>query len=173
MENKEIFKGKIFTLEQKDVTIHNKEYRRDIIRHPGGVGVLLIVDDKVLLVKQMRHAIDQETLEIPAGKLEYGEDPMTAGLRELNEEAGYECKRLKPIIHFVSTPGFCDEVIWLYEAIEPYATKHKLAMDEDEEITKIWINLKEIQQMLQNNQIIDGKTIIALQYALLERRDVK
>ena len=98
---------------------------------------------------------------------------MTAGLRELNEEAGYECKRLKPIIHFVSPPGFCDEVIWLYEAIEPYVTKHKLAMDEDEEITKIWIDLKEIQQMLQNNQIIDGKTIIALQYALLERRDVK
>ena len=71
---------------------------------------------------------------------------------------------------------FGDEVIDIdgtYEAIEPYVTKHKLDMDEDEEITKVWIDLKEVQQMLQNNQIIDGKTIIALQYALLERRDVK
>ncbi len=169
MENKTIFKGKIFTLEEKDVTIHNKKYKRDVIRHPGGVGILLIQDHKVLLVKQMRHAIDKETLEIPAGKLEYGEDPMQAGLRELNEEAGYECKSLKPIVSFVSTPGFCDEVIWLYQADQPYPAQHKLAMDEDEDITKVWIDLDQAYKMIKNNEIIDAKTIIAIQYALLER----
>lgn len=170
MKRKLIFKGKIFTLEQRVVTIRDKEYIRDIIVHPGGVGVLVIIDEKILLVKQVRHSINEETLEIPAGKLEYGEDPDFAGRRELNEEAGYECDQLKPVCAFLSTPGFCDEKIWIYEAVDPVETNHRLDMDEDEEITKVWIDINEAYKMIQEGKIVDGKTIIAIQYAILQRR---
>ena len=106
MEEKLIYKGIIFDLVQKDVEIKNKTYKRDIIRHPGGVGVICIVDGKILLVRQERPAIGKETLEIPAGKLEYGENPMECGLRELNEETGMACDKLELLLSFVSTPGF-------------------------------------------------------------------
>ena len=107
MKEKEniIYKGKIFDLIQKDVVINDKIYQRDIIRHPGGVGVLVTKEGKILFVKQFRHAINKETLEIPAGKLEYGEDPKTCGMRELNEEAYLECEELQLITSIVSTPG--------------------------------------------------------------------
>ena len=74
MEEKLIYKGIIFDLVQKNVKIKDKMYKRDIIRHPGGVGVICIIDGKILLVRQERPAIGKETLENTAGKLKYGED---------------------------------------------------------------------------------------------------
>ena len=88
MEEKEIYKGAIFTLTQKQVKVNGMQVQRDIIHHPGGVGILLIHENKLLLVQQMRPAINQKTIEIPAGKLEYGEDPYEAGMRALN---GFYC----------------------------------------------------------------------------------
>ena len=172
MEEKIIYKGLIFTLNQKTVKKKGKDYLRDIIRHPGGVGVLVIIDQKILLVQQMRPAIDQMTLEIPAGKLEYGEDPLKAGLRELNEEAGYTCKELQLIQSFVSTPGFCDERIWIYEAIDPIPVKQRLTMDEDEEIECQWIPIHEAYEMTRNGKIIDAKTIMAIDHAILKEKKV-
>lgn len=169
MEEKEIYKGAIFTLVTKDVKIKDAYYKRDIIKHPGGVGILCVLENKILLVKQFRHAINQETLEIPAGKLEYGEDPMTCGLRELNEETGMECDHLEPVLAFVSTPGFCDEKIWIYKAIHPRKTKHPLQQDEDEQIDIVWMDLDKAYQFIQSGKIIDGKTIIAITQAILER----
>lgn len=172
MKEKEntIYNGKIFDLVQKDVEINNKIYQRDIIRHPGGVGVLVTKNDKVLLVKQFRHAIDKETLEIPAGKLEYGEDPKTCGIRELNEEAYLECDDLRLITSIVSTPGFCDERIWIYEAVNIQTTTHHLSQDEDENIDLVWLDLTEAYQMILDQKIDDAKTIIAVQYAYINRK---
>lgn len=169
MKEKEVFKGMIFTLVEKNVKIHGQEYRRDIIRHPGGVGVLCIIDHKILLVKQYRHAIEKETLEIPAGKLEYGEIPMECGLRELNEEAGYDCEKLELVQSFVSTPGFCDERIYIYKAIHPKKTRNRLSMDEDEEIETIWMDLDEAYEKTKTSEIDDAKTVIAILHAMLER----
>ena len=132
-ERKILFiKEKYLNLIQKDVVINDKIYQRDIIRHPGGVGVLVTKEGKILFVKQFRHAINKETLEIPAGKLEYGEDPKTCGMRELNEEAYLECEELQLITSIVSTPGFCDERIWIYEAIHPKLINSSFNTDEDE-----------------------------------------
>lgn len=169
MEEKEIYKGAIFRLITKNVLIKNKKYQRDIIRHPGGVGIICLIDNKILLVKQFRHAIDCETLEIPAGKLEYGEDPMECGLRELNEETRMECEKLEPVVSFVSTPGFCDEKIWIFKAIDPKKTSHPLAQDEDEQITTIWLDLEEAYDMVKSGKIIDAKTIIAIENMMIER----
>ena len=164
------YKGKIFDLIQKDVVINDKIYQRDIIRHPGGVGVLVTKEGKILFVKQFRHAINKETLEIPAGKLEYGEDPKTCGMRELNEEAYLECEELQFITSIVSTPGFCDERIWIYEAIHPKLTTHHLTQDEDENIDLVWLNINEAYQMILDQKIDDAKTIIAIQYAFINRK---
>lgn len=172
MKEKEtlVYKGKIFDLIQKDVLINDKIYQRDIIRHPGGVGVLVTADEKILLVKQFRHAIDKETLEIPAGKLEYGEDPKTCGMRELNEEAYLECDDLHLITSIVSTPGFCDERIWIYEAVNTKAATHHLAQDEDENIDLVWLDIKDAYQMFLDQKIDDAKTVIAIQYAYINRK---
>lgn len=172
MKEKEnvIYKGKIFDLIQKKVVINNKIYQRDIIRHPGGVGVLVTKENKILFVKQFRHAINKETLEIPAGKLEYGEDPKTCGIRELNEEAYLECEDLQLITSIVSTPGFCDELIWIYEAKNIKATTHHLAQDEDENIDLVRLDIKDAYQMILDQKIDDAKTIIAIQYAYINRK---
>lgn len=170
MKEKEIYQGVIFTLTQKQVMVNGMQVQRDIIHHPGGVGILLIHANRLLLVSQMRPAIDQKTIEIPAGKLEYGEDPYEAGMRELNEETGFTAKKLKPILTMVSTPGFCDEKIWIYEAIDPAPAKIKLDCDPDEDIETMWIDLATAQKWIQDGKIIDAKTILAIQHALLERR---
>lgn len=167
-EEKLIFNGSIFTLVTKQVEINGLQVQRDIIRHPGGVGVLVCQDHKILLVKQFRHAINQETLEIPAGKLEYGEDPKVCGLRELNEETGYTCQSLVPVFSFVSTPGFCDERIWVFEAKHPEKADIRLEQDPDENIEYIWMDLHRAYGKIRKGQIEDAKTVIAIQHAMLE-----
>ena len=159
MEEKLIYKGIIFDLVQKDVEIKNKTYKRDIIRHPGGVGVICIVDGKILLVRQVRPAIGKETLEIPAGKLEYGENP----------ETGMACDQLELLLSFVSTPGFCDERIWIYKAINPRKADIKLSLDEDEEIDTLWLDLETAFEYTRNGKIDDGKTVIAISQMMAER----
>ena len=169
MEKKRIYKGAIFDLVNKDVKIHNQYYKRDIIRHPGGVGVVCVLDQKILLVKQFRHAIDSYTLEIPAGKLEYNENPMDCGLRELNEESGMECDSLELIQSIVSTPGFCDEKIWIYKAINPRIAKQRFSLDEDEEIETVWMDIDDAYKKIKANEIIDAKTVIGILHVIAER----
>lgn len=169
MKEKLIYKGIIFDLVQKDIKIKDKIFKRDIIRHPYGVGVICIIDDKILLVRQERPAIGKETLEIPAGKLEYGENPMECGLRELNEETGMACDKLELLLSFVSTPYFCDERIWIYKAINPRIADVKLSLDEDEEIDTLWLDLETAYEYTRNGKIDDGKTVIAISQMMAER----
>ncbi len=170
MKEKLIYKGNIFTLVHKDVQIHGQSFPRDIIHHPGGVGIVVIVDHKILIVRQYRHAIEKESIEIPAGKLEYGEDPVQCAMRELNEETGYDCDKLEFIQSFVTTPGFCDEKIWLFEAVHPFLAKNRLAPDADEDIRKEWMDLDEAYQYVRSGVIDDAKSVIAIQYAALKER---
>lgn len=168
MKQKLVYSGPIFDFVQSEVEIKGKTYPRDIIKVPGGVGILLVINGQILLVKQHRAAIDAYTLEIPAGKLEYGEDPKETAFRELNEETGYDCKDLQLIHHFVPTPAFCNENIWIYKAIEPSLATNRLAMDEDEEIELFWMPVKEAYVRMQNEEIQDAKTMLAIYYAMME-----
>ena len=165
-----IYQGNVFYMIHTEVDIKGEKYPRDIIRHPGGVAILLIQDCKILFVRQMRHAINKETLEIPAGKMHYGEDPYDCAYRELNEETGYTCKELKLIQSIVTTPGFCDERIYIYEAVEPSISSHRLSMDEDEDIDTIWIDMDKAYQMIVNGEIDDAKTVCAVYYAIINRK---
>lgn len=164
---KELYKGHIFTMTKDEVEIKGAVYERDIIHHHGGVGVLAMKDDHILFVKQYRYAIQQDTYEVPAGKLEDGEDPYTCGLRELEEESGYTTPLMHSICAFYSTPGFCSEKIYLYWTQDLQPVEQPLSMDEDEEIEIIWLPVQQAYDMVLDGTIQDGKTVIAIQYAML------
>ena len=161
MDSQTIFQGKIITVYKDKVKCPNEKIAtREIVRHHGGVGILATVDDKIILVKQFRYAYNQDTIEIPAGKLEYNEDSNLAGARELEEETGYSAKKLVPITQIYPTPGYCDEIIHLYEAKDVYKVENPLAGDEDEFINVLFIPIDEAYQMVIDQKIKDSKTFL-------------
>lgn len=167
MASKELYQGPIFSMSKDEVEIKGCIYERDVIHHNGGVGVLAMQDGKLLLVKQYRYAIQQYTMEVPAGKLEAGEDPATCGMRELEEESGYGTNQLHELCALYSTPGFCSEKIYLYWSDSLQLIKHPRAMDEDEEIEICWVSINDAYEMVRRGEIQDAKTIIAIQFALI------
>ena len=170
MDSQTIFQGKIITVYKDKVKCPNEKIAtRERVRHHGGVGILATVDDKIILVKQFRYAYNQDTIEIPAGKLEYNEDSNLAGARELEEETGYSAKKLVPITQIYPTPGYCDEIIHLYEAKDVYKVENPLAGDEDEFINVLFIPIDEAYQMVIDQKIKDSKTIIAIMKAYIDK----
>lgn len=136
---------------------------RDIVRHPGGVAVAaLFDDDTILLVEQYRKPIDKVTLELPAGKRENGDDPKMCGIRELEEETGLKAEKFEFLGKIATSPGFCDEYIYLYKAEGLY--KGQINRDDDEFINVKKIKIKEFKEMIRRGEITDAKTIAALSY---------
>lgn len=158
IKSEHIFDGKVVDLWIDTVTLPDgSESRREIIRHPGGVCVFAVDDENnVLMVRQFRNPTGQVLLEIPAGKLEYCEDPLEAGKRELEEEAGVVAKEMIPLGYFYPTPAYCGEKIHMYFARSLKRTKQHL--DEDEFLEVLKIPYDELYNMVINNEIIDGKT---------------
>ena len=162
IETKSIFKGKIIDVNLHTVKLPNgKEAKREIVNHSGGVGILAFKDkDTVLLVEQFRKPIERNLLEIPAGKIEKGEDIEMCGIRELEEETGYKAKEFKYLGKVVTSPGFCDEYIYIYLAEGLYKGLDNLG-DEDEFINLKEVKIDRIKEMIKNGEIIDAKTISA------------
>lgn len=161
--NKEnIFNGKVISLNVHTVVLENgHESTREVINHPGGVAVVAFKDkDTILLVEQYRKPIEISLLELPAGKLEYGEDPETCGIRELEEETGYKAKNFTYIGKIVTSPGFCDEYIYLYKAEDLF--QGNMNLDEDEFLNVKEMKLEEVKEKILNGKIIDAKTICAI-----------
>lgn len=133
------------------------------MNHPGAAAIIAVTDKKeILFVKQYRYAIGQVLLEIPAGKRDAGEEPETCALRELEEETGY-IGTLKKIGVIYTTPGFCDETIYLYMAEQLIKTKQHL--DENEYLDVISIPIKKVFQMISEGNIQDAKTLSAFSIA--------
>ncbi|MEC1961090.1 ADP-ribose pyrophosphatase, partial [Bacillus subtilis] len=107
----QIFSGKVIDLYVEDVELPNgKASKREIVKHPGAVAVLAVTDEgKIIMVKQFRKPLERTIVEIPAGKLEKGEEPEYTALREPEEETGYTAKKLTKITAFYTSPGFADE----------------------------------------------------------------
>ena len=143
-----VFKGKVIDLVVQDVEVFNgKVAKREIVRHPGGVAILAFTDsNKILFVDQYRKTVDQHLLELPAGKLEKGEDPRKCGIRELEEETGYKAERFTYLGKIVSSPGFCDEFIYLYKAEKLY--KGTIGGDEDEFIDVKELSIEEVKSKI-------------------------
>lgn len=106
-------------------------------------------------------------MEVPAGKLEKGEDPYTCGLRELEEESGLTSPLLHQLCTLYSTPGFCNEKIYLYWTDQLTQVENPAPMDEDEDIEVLWIPIKEALHMVETGEIEDVKTIVAVQFAAI------
>lgn len=164
IEENSIYEGKIIKLIKQKVELPNGlESEREIVRHPGGVAILAFKDkETILLVEQFRKPIDKMLIEIPAGKLEKGEDPRDCGIRELEEETGYKAKNFTYLGKFVTAPGFCDEYIYLFKAEDLY--NGVKGGDDDEFINLREVNINTVKEMIKNGEIEDSKTIAALMY---------
>lgn len=159
---KEIYNGRIVHLVEDTVVLPDgKEAGRELILHNGGVGVIAIDENKnVLMVSQYRKPYDEMVLEVPAGKLEKGEDPKSAGIRELQEETGYKAEKVTYIGKYYPTPGYCSEIISLYLAEGLSFVGQNLDPGEFVEVKKM--PLSALVDMVMNNEIPDAKTAIAI-----------
>lgn len=156
-----IYQGKILSLRCDDARLPDgKPCKREIVEHSGGAAVLYVKDGKIALVKQFRYAYGEEIYEIPAGKLNAGEDPKAAAQRELEEETGLIAKELKLLFTLYPSPGYTNEKIYIYEAKEVCAGKQK--PDEDEFLSVEFLPLEQVREMVLNGRINDAKTIAAV-----------
>ena len=156
-----LYDGKILKLNKDQVSLPDGNTGiREYVTHSGGSAILCVKDNKVLLVKQYRYAYREEIWEIPAGKLNPNEDPMQTAIRELEEEGGILASKVEKLFDVYPTPGYSNEIIRIYKATEFIETKAHL--DQDEFLTAKWFDLSEVKKMIDNGEIKDGKSLIAL-----------
>ena len=163
---KTVYDGRIIKVDVDTVELPNgKEALREVVRHNGGVALLPITEDnEIIFVKQFRYPYEEELLEIPAGKLEVGENPYEAGVRELREETGAVATDISSLGVMYPTSGYCAEKIYLYSATGLSFFEQDL--DEDEFLNVVKIPYDKAMEMIINGEIKDGKTQIAvLKYA--------
>lgn len=161
-----IYNGKVVKLYVDDVKCPNNNLsKREIIKHNGGVCILAIIDNKVILEKQYRYAYDEVLYELPAGKLEKNENPYDAALREFEEETGYKANTLIDYGKMYPTCGYSNEIIYMYVAKDIIKTKRHL--DEDEFIEIEYVNLEEVVDMINKGIIKDAKTICLISKYIL------
>ena len=167
LKSKTIYSGKIVKLEVDEVELPDgKTSFRECVRHSGGAAVLLINEGKILLVNQFRYLYNKPIYEIPAGKLNEGEDPKIAAARELEEETGYRAQ-LSHLLDIYPTPGYTDEIIHIYYAENYEVTAQKL--DEGEFLRYCFIDIDKALKMIESGEITDAKTIVALYKYLLTK----
>ena len=157
-----IYTGKTIQLRVDTVEVPNRGYqKREIIEHKGAVAILAITkENKVVLVKQFRKAIEQEIYELPAGKIEIGETPLDCAYRELKEETGYSANSMKLIHKYYPTPGFSNQLVFIYLAKDLIPGEKQL--EEDEFLEVYEVDLETAYKMVYENEICDSKTVIGL-----------
>lgn len=166
LKSTSIYDGHIIKVSVDEVELEDGNTAiREVVHHNGGVGILAILDHKILLVRQYRYAQSTYTLEIPAGKIEVGEDPYLTGMREIEEETGYKTTSMTLFSKAFPTPGYCTEILYLYEANDLIKVDHPLQGDEDEFIEVVKMDINEAYQHVLDLKIMDAKTIIAIMYA--------
>lgn len=158
LSSEEIFDGVAIHLFRDEILLPDgNKGVREVVRHPGAVCVLPLTEDgEVIFVNQFRYALNKVTLEVPAGKLEKGEDPTEAALRELSEETGIEAKKIVPMGALYTTPALMDEIIYMYIATD--LSQGEQHLDEDEFVNAIKIPLDKAVEMVMNGEIRDAKT---------------
>lgn len=157
-----IYKGSVISVESLKVELPNgKTAPRDLVLHPGASVVIPITENgELYMVRQFRKPLDMVSLEVPAGKLDPGEDPMDCARRELKEETGLTAKYIRHAISIHTTPGFCNEVIHMYVATG--LEEGESCADEDEFISSEKIPVSQLLDKVIQHEITDAKTIIAV-----------
>lgn len=164
-----IFEGKIIDVWEERVELPDgREGSREIVRHEGAVAILALEDDgSIWMVRQYRKAVERILLEIPAGTLYRQEDPLACAIRELQEETGFSAKRWEKIVSYFSAPGFCNEELHLF--IATGLTPGETNPDSDEFLETVKVPLYQAYELISQGQIVDGKSIIAVQHAILKQ----
>ncbi|MBI4532974.1 MAG: NUDIX hydrolase [Candidatus Melainabacteria bacterium] len=162
ISSNKVFEGKIVNLRVDQLQgPEGKTFSREVVEHNGGVVIACQPQPgTVILIRQYRYTIDMELLELPAGRLEAGEEPLLAAQRELLEETGYEAQSWKPLTSMYSAPGFCNELLHLFRA-QNIVFQGK-ALDEDEETEVIIVPVQQAWQYVLNGQVRDAKTIAGI-----------
>jgi len=162
LSSKVVYEGKVITVIKDDVEVSDghKSFR-EVVLHSGGVVIAAFKDkETILLVKQYRYPLKSVSIELPAGKLEVGENPDYAAKRELEEETGYRAKSWKSLGYINTTPGICTEKLYLYSASDlEFVGEHP---DEGEIIKCYEYKLEDVYKMICNGEINDSKTICAI-----------
>lgn len=164
LNSRHVYAGRLFDLKVDEIEFgEGVVAQRETIRHPGAVAMVAIdAQERLLLVTQYRHAAGTRLLELPAGTLEPGEDPLHAVERELQEEVGYKPNQVEEAGGFYVAPGYCDEYVRLYVCTDLEASEANA--DEDEDIEVEALTLDEALDRIADGAIVDAKTIIGVHH---------
>ncbi|MBM5805471.1 MAG: NUDIX hydrolase [Candidatus Verstraetearchaeota archaeon] len=155
------FSGRLIKVRVDEVVLPSgRRTTRELVEHRGAVAIVAVEDGKVLLERQYRHTAGRAMLEIPAGTLDAGEDPLRCAHRELREETGYTADKMEEVIHFYNAVGYSTEVIRIFLATG--LKRAKARPEEDESIETHMIPFEKALKMVGTNEIEDAKTIIGL-----------
>lgn len=160
-----IFRGKVFDHQVDEIEYESgNKGIREVALHPGGAVIVPIKDDgKIILVKQFRYPLQKTLIELPAGKLDIGEDPLVCATRELEEETGYKAKVIKKLGKIYTAPGYCTEILHIFSARELIPGNHN--REEGEQGMEILeYSTDEIRKMIISGDITDAKTIAGIYY---------
>jgi ADP-ribose pyrophosphatase len=162
LARRRVYEGRVLALDVDEVEEpEGVRATREVVRHQGSVAALPVFDDgRVLLVRQYRYPVDERVWELPAGRLDPGETPEKGVLRELEEEVGLRAATLETICTFYTTPGFCDERMFLFRASALTAVPPR--PEEDERIEVGRFRLEEARAMIARGEVREGKTLVAL-----------
>lgn len=162
MKDKLIHKGNLIELHSEKVDFPDGGHTYfDIVKHPGGAVIAAVNEqDEICLLRQWRHAIQQFIWEVPAGCLEPDEPPLVAAKRELEEEAGVIASQWRDLGEICSSPGFSNEILYLFEARE--LSSGTLKLDDAEQLEAHWVPLDKAYEMCADGSIIDSKTLACL-----------
>lgn len=162
LDGEEVFRGVIVNVRlDRAELVNGKVVRREVVEHPGGVAILPVDENgDCYMVRQFRYPIGRMLLEVPAGKLEYGEEHFSCAVRELSEETGFSADEFVDLGAFCVSPGISTEMLHVYLALGLHAGKNH--PDENEFLNVEKFSLKELSRMVMAGEIDDAKTIIAV-----------
>lgn len=166
VSERRIFDGRILSVRCDDVRTPSGHLAvREVVEHKPAVGMIAVTPRRsVLLVRQYRYAVHEETLEVCAGLIEQGEDPAQAAEREMQEELNVKAGKLYAIGEFYASPGFCTEMFTLFLAED--LTESSLPQDDDENVSVVEIPFADIPKMIREGRIRDSKTFAALSWLM-------
>lgn len=164
-----IYRGKIINLRCDDAELPDgRPCKREMVEHPGGSSILCVRDGKILLERQYRYAYAKVIWEIPAGKIDPGEDSAAAAVRELKEEAGLIAKEVRHLYTLYPTPGYTNELLYVYEATE--TAEGEQVLDDGEFLNLVWMPIEEAAGKVRTGEISDAKTVVAILTWLLDHK---